>query len=377
MRLVFWLCFITMAQGSDGKSGVGDKSLQELIDQINSEPHYRVVPRVEYESLVRMKTNPSFGHPPVSTPKPVVHPAVSTPKFFPRASIRSPMLFNSSALYQNPNPNPIKLPTFSGSEPQQKGEVSFEVWSYEVRCLKNQYPEHLILQSVRSSLKGLAREMLIPLGESASVDDILHRLEDFYGNVCTAENIMQSFYSDHQKEGESIVSYGLRLEQTVSKAVRLGHIDVVAKDSMLKSKFWSGLRNQQLRNASRQKYETVRDFQSLMREIRQIEQEEKSLDSVSKPVQNSTLSPSVDAFHVSNDYLQKQLAELFSQMKKLDSRMSKLEQDQKNFSNTSDSFQTSNPQGQNNSYRRGKGKSRGQTGNKGYGRGQENSESKN
>ena len=83
MRLVFWLCFITMAQGSDGKSGVGDKSLQELIDQINSEPHYRVVPRVEYESLVRMKTNPSFGHPPVSTPKPVVHPAVSTPNFFP------------------------------------------------------------------------------------------------------------------------------------------------------------------------------------------------------------------------------------------------------------------------------------------------------
>lgn len=83
-------------------------------------------------------------------------------------------------------PAPVKLPTFSG-EQIQKGEVNFDVWSYEVRCLKTQYPESVILQSVRSSLKGTARNMLIPFGETATVDIILQKLDDFYGNVYTAE----------------------------------------------------------------------------------------------------------------------------------------------------------------------------------------------
>ena len=172
----------------------------------------------------------------------------------------------------------------SGSD-TKKGDVSFDVWCYEVRCLKNQHPEYIVVQCVRSTLKGVGREMLIPLGESATVDEILQKLEDFYGNVLNAENIMQSFYSDHQKEGENIVTYGSRLEKLVSKAVRLRHIDFVAKDAMLRSKFWPGLRDQQIRNASRQKYETIRDLPSLMREIRQIEQEEKNFNFVSIPVQ--------------------------------------------------------------------------------------------
>jgi hypothetical protein len=62
--------------------------------------------------------------------------------------------------------------------------------------------------------------MLIPLVQSASGDYILNKLEDFYGNVCTAENIMLSYYSEQEKEGESIIFYGSKLEQYVSKAVR-------------------------------------------------------------------------------------------------------------------------------------------------------------
>ena len=210
-------------------------------------------------------TKPKF--PPLSHPLLTVYPPghvpmqgrVPSPGYEP-----SPWFLNNSALLQNTNPAPIKLPTFSGSEQTQKGEFSYDVWSYEVRCLKGQWPDHVLLQPVRSSLKGTAREILIPLGESASVDNILAKLEDFYGNVCTQENIMQNFYSDHQQEGESIVTYGSRLEQCISKAVRLGHIDANAKDAMLRSKFWSGLKSSQLRNATRHKYESVKEFHSLL-----------------------------------------------------------------------------------------------------------------
>ncbi|XP_062577691.1 uncharacterized protein LOC134239537 [Saccostrea cucullata] len=358
------LQFEIKMSNTEGATGdMGDKKeLQDLIDSINSKQQLRVLTKEEYDRLVNKE--PPAGvtfQLPTSTPKvQLKFGEGAIPKFAPKESLLSPRYFSPSALYhdpnpalcQIPNPNSVKLPTFSGSEPLQKGEVSFDVWSYEVRCLKNQLPEHVLLHSVRSSLKGLAREMLIPLGEFATVNVILMKLEDFYGNVSTAENIMQNFYSDHQKEGESIVAYGSRLEQTVSKAVRLGHVDVVAKDSMLRSKFWSGLRNPQLRNASRNKYETIKEFQTLLREVRQIEQEELNL-AIAKPVEYTCSAVSTnEALNV-----EKQLSEILSQMKKLDSRMSKLEQDQKDLTNV-EYFQTYKPQ-ENLNNTRGNSRSRG------------------
>ena len=39
---------------------------------------------------------------------------------------------------------------------------------------------------------------------------------------------IQSFYSDYQKDKESIVEYGSRLEQTLSRAIRYGHADLIS-----------------------------------------------------------------------------------------------------------------------------------------------------
>ena len=377
------------SEGSDGdhlenvEGGRDEHILQKLIDQINAEPHYRVVTKEEYDFLRLRRpptstpnvqqglfdgTKPKF--PPVSYPLLPVYPPghvpmqgrVPSPGYVP-----SPRFFNNSALLQNTNPAPIKLPTFSGSEQTQKGEVSYDVWSYEVRCLKGQWPDHVLLQTVRSSLKSTAREILIPLGESASVDKILAKLEDFYGNVCTPENIMQNFYSDHQQEGESIVTYGSRLEQCISKAVRLGHIDANAKDAMLRSKFWSGLKSSQLRNATRHKYESVKEFHSLLREVRQIEQEENNLKVVNTTTKSSiSMATNVDNLSIQNcelEKMQNQLSELLGQMKKLTSRMNRLEETnllnrEKNFNRPrflQENRCNENPQNRNPRYRRGRG----------------------
>ncbi|XP_062577917.1 uncharacterized protein LOC134239787 [Saccostrea cucullata] len=340
-----------MATGVDGKKDLqedideskGKKDLQEIIEQINAEEHYRVITKEEYELLKGQKipTTPKIEHglsqgtipklPPLGQVPPPNH--IPTPGYLhPPGLMSSPQFFNSSALFhQNNNPTPVKLPTFSGSEQAQKGEVSYDVWSYEVRCLKGQWPDHVLLQPVRSSLKGTAREILIPLGEYATVENIL-----------------------------------AKLEQCISKAVKLGHIDVNAKDPMLRSKLWSGLRSTQLRNATRHKYETVKEFHSLLREIRQIEQEETSLKSVnSVPKSSVAMSSNVDSMTIQNSELQnmqKQLTELLFQMKKLDSRMSKIEQSSNannqtqttGFNNTG-SFQTSTS---NNIYHRGNFKGR-------------------
>ena len=40
-----------------------------------------------------------------------------------------------------------------------------------------------------------------------------------------------------------MVSFASRTEQTLSRAVKSGHIDGIAKDAMLRSKFWTGLKS--------------------------------------------------------------------------------------------------------------------------------------
>ena len=52
-----------------------------------------------------------------------------------------------------------------------------EVWSYEVRCLQKLefLSEQVLLHSIRTSLRGAARD----LGEDASVDKILNKLDGF------------------------------------------------------------------------------------------------------------------------------------------------------------------------------------------------------
>ena len=80
--------------------------------------------------------------------------------------------------------------------------------------------------------------------------------------------LMQELFSDFQKESEYIVTYGSRLERTLSKVVKEGQRDEGAKDSMFRSKVWTGLKNQQLRQATRHKYDTIHDFQILLKEIR-------------------------------------------------------------------------------------------------------------
>ena len=72
--------------------------------------------------------------------------------------------------------------------------------------------------------------MLVPLGEDVSLTDVVNKLDGFFGSVSTNENLMQAFYSDFQKDSESIVVYASRLEETISKAIQFGFIDQIAID---------------------------------------------------------------------------------------------------------------------------------------------------
>ncbi|MEW8544982.1 MAG: hypothetical protein AB2693_15765, partial [Candidatus Thiodiazotropha sp.] len=128
-----------------------------------------------------------------------------------------------------------------------------------------------ILQAIRKSLKGPARDILLTVGESATSKDVLAKLNGIYGIVSSNESILQQFYLAHQKDNENVAQYSIRLENMLQQTKN--YVPEKTKNEMLRSKLWSGLRDPQLKNASRFKYELEADFNKLRIAIRQIEQD--------------------------------------------------------------------------------------------------------
>ena len=128
---------------------------------------------------------------------------VSTP-------LKAQGLGNVSFSHPSMNISPYipKLPTFSGDEPLPKGECIYTEWHFEVKCLlgDSEVTDNSLLQAVRRSLKGCARKMMIPLGELASVADILEKLDAMFGDVSTRGMIMQEFFNAKQKSVESVTN---------------------------------------------------------------------------------------------------------------------------------------------------------------------------
>ena len=170
-----------------------------------------------------------------------------------------------------------KFAVFSGEEPRPKNEATFEEWRYEVNCTRSDhiYPDQAIAQAIRRSLKGQAKKVLLPMGTSSTVQEIIERLEGVFGNVAAGESVMQEFYTATQKSDESVTAWGLRLEEIIQKAVDKGHVKQEETNNMLKNKFWRCLRSDRLKNATRIHYETLTSFEGLRRKVRAEEYEMK------------------------------------------------------------------------------------------------------
>lgn len=188
-------------------------------------------------------------------------PFVSTPNVLPY-----PTQFSS---------NPPKIPSFSGDEPINKGEVPYVIWRYEVQCMMNN-PEISatnLLYTVRSSLRGSARMMVIPLGQESTLVQIMDRLDCMFSDASTKEDLMTEFFNSSQAADESVTSYACRLETLLQAIINKGQLPGVARNDILRHKFWTGLSSDMLRLQTRHKYDTLADYNQLLREIRKVEKE--------------------------------------------------------------------------------------------------------
>lgn len=180
---------------------------------------------------------------------------------------------------------PSKLSNFSG-DPNNKGEVSFDQWRWEVECHIHDalHSADSIRQAMRKALKGNAGGIAKRLGADASIQEILGKLDTVYGTVECGESLLAEFYAASQDKKEDVAAWSCRLEDLLDKAEeaslqqsRTAH----ERESMLRSRFWMGLQ-QNLKDSSRHKYDTIQNYDKLRVEIRQIEHEYKVKDKQGK-----------------------------------------------------------------------------------------------
>ena len=170
-----------------------------------------------------------------------------------------------------------KFSPFSGDDPKPRTEASYEEWKYEVECIRKE-KEHssvAIVQSVRKSLRGRAKRVILTFGISAKIEDIMEKLENEFGNVASGQTIMKEFYTATQKETESVNEWGLRLEEIFQRAIEKGKVRKEERDATLRDQFWKSLRSERLKNATRVKYESLKSFEQLRKAVRAEESEMK------------------------------------------------------------------------------------------------------
>ena len=218
-----------------------------------------------------------------------------------------------------------KMPGFSGDDPPPKGDVSFQEWRFEVNCLINDHeisPSQLV-QAMRRSLRGTARKMLVSLGEKASVDDILCKLDVMFGDVSSKGMVMQEFFNSSQNSTEGVTSFGCRLEGILLTAIENGHVHRNAKNDLLRHKFWTGLCSEKLKSQTRHKYDSIADFNTLLREIRQVEKEiSLTTGSIKHAQHNPVTLVHQDAFEERLQSMEKKLDSKFqNQMESMEKRL--------------------------------------------------------
>jgi hypothetical protein len=220
--------------------------------------------------------------------------------------------------------DPPRLPVFSGDGK----ECTYAQWKYEVACLHSggTYPPDVLMHAIRRSVRSKAAEVLLHLGESASISDILQKYDARFGEVLSMQQLLERFHETKQGDDESITVWGCRLEDLMSRARADGTLPLAISETLLKNKFRSGLKSEGLRAALRTRVESGDSFDSLLVYARTVEQELSSAsESTSKGKPVKAGQSVMQAAPSTRSSVESKLDELLKQMRTLDGRVQKLE----------------------------------------------------
>jgi RNA polymerase-binding transcription factor DksA len=215
-----------------------------------------------------------------------------------------------------------RLPFFSG-DPANKGEVSYRQWRYEVKCLltEHTWSEGVLMHAIRKSLRGMASDTLQNLGIQVTVSDVLSAFETTFGNVATADQLIENFYAAQQHSAESVTQWGCRLEVLAREASEAGAASSSGVLGMLRSKFFNGLITQSVKTAIRHLYTDKKiEYRELLRAARSAE-----LELEGKPPSKAAKKDAASHMVQQQTGIEAKLDQLVLQIKSLEDRMKSVE----------------------------------------------------
>ena len=130
------------------------------------------------------------------------------------------------------------MSTFSGASK----DGSFEQFHYDVQCLiKQGCPYGMVLIAIKRLTKGQAQEIVLHMGEDATVNDIITHYAMIFGDVNTLYVLLAEFYSAPWTPGEIITYWHARLADIASKTTGKDGNYIVPKnyDILLNTQFWT------------------------------------------------------------------------------------------------------------------------------------------
>lgn len=198
------------------------------------------------------------------------------------------------------------LPTFYGDP--NKGESTWATFRHHVLTHTggDLYTPPQILYGVRQAIKGKAAEKLIQLEPSATLEEIMNKLESEYGPIESGETVMKNFFTCQQQQKESVIKYSERLESLFYKAADLKQLDRKDK-TILKKTLHSGLRTD-LKHASLYLRDSTSNYDDFKIELKRME-----LDLEQDPTKPCKPVTSTD-----NNEITKLLKQLNDRMEKLE-----------------------------------------------------------
>ncbi|CAI5660481.1 unnamed protein product [Oreochromis niloticus] len=193
---------------------------------------------------------------------------------------------NESNLYR-------RFRIFSGVHPTPPGEDNLDSWLEQVKFMTDEYEcsDKEKRRRIIESLKGPALEIIQAVRMSnpmANHMDYIQALESTFGTSESGEELYLTFRAMHQRQGECLSNFLLRLERSLNKVVQKGglQVDEVNKarlEQLIKGATESDFMLLQL--GLRDKRSDPPTFLSLLKEIREEEEREAARQKLKKPAQ--------------------------------------------------------------------------------------------
>ena len=146
----------------------------------------------------------------------------------------------------------------------------------DVNCLIRQgWPEGMVLTTIKRTIKGQAQELVLHMGESASLSDILQCFEMMFGDVNPPHVLLAQFYAAEQGANESITEWYARLKDIVSKITRKD-ASIICLDNngiVVNTQFWTKLHSCKITDALRHKFNPLAGSPNFIVEARKVDVE--------------------------------------------------------------------------------------------------------